>query len=209
MFLAPAPSVAVDRSGRVYAAFQDGRLGDADVWLWSRGPGDAGWDGPTRVNDTKPRDGTSQYLPKLAVAPGGRLDVLYDDRRADRRDLLNHASLQSSFDHGRTFTPALRLSTIPSDSRIGFGAKEGLPDLGSRLAPISGDRAAMALWTDTRAGTPATQKQDLARATVAVSDPQRISDTARSALRYGGLAVGIGGLVALWLALRQRRREAA
>lgn len=207
VFLAPAPSLAVDDSGRVYAAFQDDRLGDADVMLWSLNPGASTWKGPTRVNDTESRDGTAQYLPKLAVAPDGRLDVLYYDRRADRRNLLNEVSLQSSFDHGGTFTPALRLSSRPSDSRIGFGAKEGLPDLGSRLALISGDRAALALWTDTRAGTPVTQKQDLAEAAVAVSDPARLSQAVRDALRYGGVAAVIAGLSLIGLALRRRPRS--
>ncbi len=206
VFLAPAPSVAVDDSGRVYAAFQDDRLGDPDVWLWSLTPGSSRWSAPTRVNNTRPRDGTSQYLPKVAVAPDGRLDVLYYDRRGDRRNLLNGVSIQSSFDQGKTFTAALRLSSRPFDSRIGFGAKEGLPDLGSRLALISDDRAALGVWTDTRAGTPATQKQDLAEAAVAVTNPApRLSDGTRDALLYGGLAVGIAGLVLLGLALSRTR----
>jgi hypothetical protein len=209
VFLAPTPSAAIDGDGRLYAAFHDDRLGDPDVWLWSLEPGASNWDGPKRVNDTRRRDGTSQYLPALAVAPDGRLDVLYYDRRGDRRNLQNHVTLQSSFDHGKTFTPALPLTSRAFDSRIGFGAKEGLPDLGSRLALVSGDRSALGVWTDTRAGTPATQKQDLARAVVAVSDPARLSDTAESALRYGGLAVGFAGLVLLGLVLRARGRQPA
>ena len=201
-------AVAVADDGRLYAAFQDDRLGDADVWLWSLAPGADGWDGPTRVNDTPRRDRTWQYLPKIAVAPDGRLDVLYYDRRADRRNVMNHASLQSSFDHGETFTPALRLSRQPFDSRIGFGAKEGLPDLGSRLGLVSDDRAALAVWTDTRAGTPATQKQDLAQAVIAVSDPERLSEGAQDALRYGGIAVAILGLLLAIVTLARRRRGA-
>ncbi|MDQ3630587.1 MAG: glycoside hydrolase, partial [Actinomycetota bacterium] len=204
VFLAPAPTVAVDSTGRLYAAFQDDRLGDADVWLWSLAPGASDWGEPTRVNDTRPRDGTAQYLPKLSVAPNDRLDVLYYDRREDRQNLMNQVSLQSSFDHGKSFTPALNLTSRAFDSRIGFGAKEGLPDLGSRLALISGDRAALGLWTDTRAGTPATQKQDLAEAAIAVSDPARLSDAARSALRFGGVLAGLAGLLLLALALRGR-----
>ncbi len=206
VFLAPAPTVAVDRDGRVYAAFQDARRGDPDVMLWSLDPGEEDWNGPTRVNDTRPGDGTAQYLPKIDVAPDGRLDVVYYDRRADRRNLLNHTSLQSSFDHGRTFTTALRLTSKPSDSRIGFGAKEGLPDLGSRLALVSGDRAALAVWTDTRAGVPETQKQDLAEAAVSISDPARLSDSARDALRYGGLAAGVIGLLLFGYGLWPRTR---
>ena len=207
VFLAPAPSLAIDADGRLYAAFHDARMGDPDVWLWSLEPGASGWEGPTRVNDTPRRDGTSQYLPTLSVAPGGRLDVLYYDRRADRGNVMNHASLQSSFDHGKTFTPVLRLSSQAFDSRIGFGAKEGLPDLGSRLGLVSGDRSALGMWTDTRSGTPATQKQDIAKAVIAVSDPARLSDAAQIALRYGGLAVGLAGLVLLGLALLRARRD--
>jgi len=209
VFLAPAPSIAVDDDGRLYAAYQDDRLGDPDVLLWSLEPGSSKWDGPTRVNDTAKRDGTAQYLPKIAVAPDGRLDVLYYDRRADRKDdLLNQSTLQSSFDHGRTFTPALRLSSETFDSSIGFGRKEGLPDLGSRLALVSGDRAALAVWTDTRSGTPATQKQDLAEAVVAVSDPARLSDAMQSALRWGGLAIALAGLALIGFTLAGRRAAA-
>ncbi len=205
-FLPEFPSVAVARDGRVFAAFHSSTLGDPDVWLWSLVPGARAWSAPVRVNDTARRDGRAQYLPTLAVAPDGRLDVLYYDRRADRENLRNHVSLQSSFDHGQTFTRALRLTSRPSDSRIGFGAKEGLPDLGSRLALLSGDRAALGLWTDTRAGIPATQKQDLAAAAVAVSDPRRLSGTAKDALQYGGLAVGFAGLALLGLGIWRRLR---
>ena len=207
VFLAPAPSMAIDDEGRIYAAFHDNRLGDPDVHLWSLEPGASRWDGPTRVNDTKRRDGTAQYLPALGVAPDGRLDVLYYDRRLDRQNVKNNVSLQSSFDHGKTFTPALRLSNRSFDSRIGFGAREGLPDLGSRLALVSDDRSALGVWTDTRAGTPATQKQDIARAVVAVSDPARLSDAAELALRYGGIVVGLVGLAIIGLAAAGARRS--
>jgi hypothetical protein len=209
VFLAPGPSVAMDDDGRIYAAFHDARLGDADVWLWSFEPGASTWEGPRRVNDNRRRDGTAQYLPALAVAPDGRLDVLYYDRRLDRTNVLNNASLQSSFDHGKTFTPAIKLSSKGFDSRIGFGAKEGLPDLGSRLALISDNRSALAAWTDTRAGTPETQKQDIARAVVSVSDPTRLSDTTESLLRYGGLAVGLAGLLLAGMGLGRMRAEPA
>jgi len=224
VFFPPFPSIAVDKGGRIYAAFHDGRLGDADVWLWSLQPGRGDWEGPTRVNDTKQRDGTWQYLPKLGVAPNGRLDVLYYDRRADpptpkptntppprasnkRRarpgnpgNVLNNVSIQSSLDAGKTFSPSVRLSSRSFDSRIGFGAKEGLPDLGSRLALISDNKFALGLWTDTRAGTPATQKQDLAQALTAITTPPRLSNTTKNLLRYGGLALILAGLTltALW-----------
>ena len=191
VFLPPSPSLAVDRrTGRVYVAFEDGRLGDADVWLWSSPAGGASFGPPKRVNDTRPHDGTSQYLPRLAVAPGGRLDVVYYDRRADRADVDNQVSFQSSGDGGATFTRSLRLSDRPSSSLVGFGSERGLADLGSRLALLSTDRGALAVWTDTRAGTPSSEKQDLARQLVAFSTPSRW----RGPLRDGGLLVAAAGL---------------
>ena len=199
VFFPPYPSIAVDqRSGRVYAAYHDARLGDSDVWLWSlAGDGGTDWRGPVRVNDTRTRDGTTQYMPRLAVAPGGRVDVAYYDRRRDRADVANGVTLQSSDDEGRSFGPSLALSTRAFDSRIGFGGKHGLADLGSRLGLVSDDRRALAVWTDTRAGTRATNKQDLARAFVAFSAPERLSATAKDLLRYGGLALVLLGLVVL------------
>ncbi|MGI8945009.1 MAG: sialidase family protein [Thermoleophilaceae bacterium] len=202
VFFPPSPSLAVADDGRVYAAFHDNRLGDPDVWLWSLDPDeDSDWQGPTRVNDTPEKDGTWQYLPKVSVAPSGRVDVLYYDRRQDSENIENQVSLQTSIDHGKTFTPALPLASSPFDSRIGFGAKEGLPDLGSRLGLISDDRFALALWTDTRSGTPATQKQDLASAVVAITEPDRLSGPLESLLRYGGIALILAGLAlaALWV----------
>jgi hypothetical protein len=201
-FLPPFPSIAVDRrSGRIYAAFQDGRLGRSDVWLWSLARGASGWTGPTRINDTPERDGTTQELPKVAVAPDGRVDVVYYDRRDDRRDRATGVSLQTSYDEGATFSERAVLTSRAFDSRIGAGGERGLPDLGSRLGLVSGESEALAVWTDTRAGTEASNKQDIAFARATLSRPGR---TGRLALRYGGAAVAVAGLALMLLAARRR-----
>lgn len=195
VFIPPFPSLAVDRrSGKVYAGFQDGRLGDPDVMVWSLSPGEGAWDGPTRVNDTRERDGGSQYRPALSVAPDGRLDVVYYDRRGDPGDERNEVSLQSSFDGGSTFGPRLRLSTRRFDSRLGFGAERGLPDLGSRLASLSTNDRTLAVWTDARAASELTQKQDLYRALAGFSHPAELDESLASVLRYGGLVIALVGL---------------
>lgn len=194
-FIPPAPSLAIDpSSGRLYAAFEDARLGDPDVMVWSRGSADRGWSGPVRVNDTPEGDGRAQYRPRLSVAPTGRLDVVYYDRRADPRDIKNEVSLQSSFDDGATFIPRVRLSDRSFDSRIGFGSERGMPDLGSRLASLSTEDRAVAIWTDTRAGTEASRKQSLMRAVAVFSEPAELSPWEKGALRYGGLALVLLGL---------------
>lgn len=194
-FLPPFPSIAVDReSGRIYAAFQDGRLGSPDVYVWSLGRGASGWSEAVRVNDTPRDDRTSQLLPKVAVGDHGRLDVVYYDRRDDSRDRWTEVSLQSSFDGGATYSPRELLTSRSFDSRIGAGGERDLPDLGSRLALVSSGSDALAAWTDTRAGTEASNKQDIAFARVQVSRPQR---GARLTLRYGGVAVAVAGLILL------------
>jgi hypothetical protein len=203
-FLPPFPSIAVDRRGRVYAAAADRRRGSADVSLWSLAPGAGSWRGPTRVNDNPENDGTAQYLPRLAVAPGGRLDVAYYDRRGDTHNIRTAVSLQSSWDDGQTFADPVLLSTRSFDSRIGFGSERGLPDLGSRLALISDDASTRAFWADTRAGTVASNKQDIASAVVSFSEPSEAAKSGRAALRYGGAALVLAGLALLANALRTR-----
>ena len=212
VFTPPFPSLAVDRdSGRLYAGFHDRRLGDQDVWVWSRGAEERAWTEPVRVNDTPRRDKTSQYLPRLAVAPSGRLDVLYYDRRADRDDnVLTRASLQSSSDDGKRFGGSVTVSDATFDSRIGVGSERDLPDPGSRLALLSTDERAFAVWADARAGTRTSNKQDLVRATIEFSDPARISSGLENLLRYGGIALALLGalLLVLWALsqLSERRR---
>jgi hypothetical protein len=208
VFTPPTPSMAVDpETGRLYATFQDGRSGDADVLLWSLARNEDRWAGPVRVNDTPDRDGTSQYMPQLAVAPGGRLDVVYYDRRADPTNILNEVSFQSSYDSGESFEPRLRLSDRAFSSRIGFGLERGMPDLGNRLGLVSTDDRAFAVWTDTRSGTRRSIKQDVARGLVGVNDPPRLSGAVEALLRWGGVLMvllGVAVVVTLGAGLGRR-----
>jgi len=146
-----------------------------------------------QVNDTPPTDRSSQLLPRLSVAPGGRLDVLYYDRRGDRSDGTNEVSLQSSFDRGRSFLPRLRLSDLPFDSRIGSGSERGMPDLGNRLGLVSTRERALGVWTDTRGGTPESGKQDLARGLAAFSPPEGLSATRKTLLRIVAILLALTG----------------
>lgn len=201
-FLPPSPALAIDAaSGRLYAAFHDGRDGDPDVRVWSLDPGAGTWEGPVRVNDTPRGDGTAQYLPRVAVAPDGRVDVVYYDRRDDeRRNVFNAVSLQSSRDGGRTFGSREELSSEAFDSRVGLGTERDLADLGSRIGLASDDEEALAVWTDTRNGTDASLKQNLYFATVRADGSE-----AERGLRYAGYALMLGALLALVLpALRSR-----
>lgn len=204
-FLPPTPSLAVDPdSGRIFVAFEDGRNRPSDVYVWSLAPGEARWEGPTRVNDTDDEDRTTQYLPKLAVAPGGRLDVSYYDRRGDPRDVRNHVSVQSSFDGGESFSAHVNVSDQSFDSRIGAGSENGLPDIGSRIALASGPDAVLAAWTDTRAGTVDSNKQDIAFARAAVNDAGGLPGWVQALLLVAGIGLLLAGAARLVLGARAR-----
>jgi hypothetical protein len=206
VFLAPFPSLAVDpRSGRIYAGFEDGRFGDPDVYVSSLASGGGAWSRPVRVNDTPLHDHTAQYLPALSVTLNGRLDVIYYDRRADPRNKLSVVSLQSSLDDGRTFTPHVTLSDRAFNAQIGAGGERGLPDLGSNLAVDSTDSQALAVWTDTRAGTVLSNKQDVTFASATFSTSGRLGGAARDLLRYGGVALALLGLTVAVSAVRRFR----
>jgi len=210
VFLPPTPSLAVDESdGTIYVAYQDARLGDPDVWLWASTDGGVTWTGAVRVNDTPRSDGSYQLLPQVAVAPDGRVDVIYYDRRADPENIMNEVSLQSSFDAGKTFQPRIVLSDTSFDSRIGLRGDRGLPDLGSRLALLSTQERSFAIWTDTRSGTDASLKQDLVRAVVEFSERPTVAPMALAGLRYGGGGLGVLGvlLVIAGLIGRKPREE--
>ena len=205
-FIPPFPSLVASDGGELHAGFQDGGEGDADVLVWSSDDSGATWDEPVRVNDTAPGDGTSQYRPQLAMAPDGRLDVLYYDRRDDPEDLLNEVSLQSSTDGGATFGQRLVLSDRAFDSRIGFGFERDLADLGSRLALVSDDDGAVAAWADTRGGDRDFPKLDIAFTRVDLGESSGTAQTADAVLAYGGAAVVLTGILLFGASLLGRRR---
>lgn len=133
---------------------------------------------------------------------------LAGELRVDPEDVENEVSFQSSPDAGKTFTPPiLRLSDRAFDSRIGFGSERDMPDLGNRLALLSTEDRALAVGSDTRAGTDASRKQDVVRAVVAI--PQE--DEAEVALSWGlGAAAAVFAIAALCLIVpRPRQRSFA
>lgn len=200
VFLPPLPSLAV-HGERVYAAFHDARAGDADVWLWASGDNGVTWAPPVRVNDNEPGDGTSQHLPQLAVAPDGRLDLLYYDRRRDTDDIVTEVSLQSSADGGRTFGVRRNLSDA-SFSWPGPWNHWESPEQGSRLALISGEQEALAVWPDMRADTLGLGEQTLYFAAV------RFEPAPRSAWVFPapvGLLLLAAGVAVLGTTLARRR----
>lgn len=196
--LAPAPSFARDPSGdgRLYAAWDAGRDDARDVFLARSDDAGATWSSPIAVAS---RPG-GQFLPAAGVSPDGRVDVVFYDRAAGPEDHRAQVALASSPDGGRTFHAAT-ISDLPFDTRIGFGALQGIPVLGSRLAVLSEADRALAFWADTSRGTIDDGVQDLAVVSVEVEE----AGGRRPVLVVlGALLLGLGGGLVLVARLRPR-----
>ena len=200
VFVPEFPSVAAGPGGALYVAWSDGRNGDEDVFLRRSGDGGRTWQGARRVNDNAEKDGTAQYLPRVAVEPEGRVDVLFLDRRRDHANVMTDATLASSHDEGRSFDN-VTVSSQPFDSRVGPAASgEFGIDFGSRLAVLSGEPT-LAAWTDTRLGNEDTGRQDVMSATVGVPAPP--GGLARGPVIAGLLALSVLALAGSWMTGRR------
>ncbi|MEX2619663.1 MAG: sialidase family protein [Egibacteraceae bacterium] len=214
VFTMPPPALVTDRHGEPCVAWTDARHGDADVLL--RCAGDRGNERsqPQRLNDDSVGNGRSQYMPRLAVSPTGRIDAIFYDRREDPDDLATHIYLTSSADDGHSFAPNRPVTAEPFDPRIGqryvHPAASGLVEFGSRLGLLPRADGVLAAWTDTRNSEPGTTGQDVFAASVSLPRATHGRDTggtlptavlAAAALAVVVPLVGIG-------ARRHRHRRA-
>jgi hypothetical protein len=170
VYLPESPALAIGPDGTIYAAWMDGRNTDEDVFVKKSPDGGRSWSPAIRVNDNPIRDGTSQYMPRLAVNRSGRVDVVFYDRRNDSRDIMTDVYLATSTDGGETFTNR-RLTSEPFDSRVGPIVSElHGTDFGTRLGIDSWGNNVVAAWTDTRQGSDADGKQDIGTVKVTLAE---------------------------------------
>ena len=210
IFTMPPPSLASDGGGRLYLSWWDSRSGDPDVFVTRSPDGGRSWEPPTRLNDDPLASGADQYLPRVSVAPGGRVDAVFLDRRNDPDNLRNDVYYTFSTDGGHTFAPNVKITSASSDSRIGQGyaipSAKDLIEIGSRLALLSRPADALAAWPDTRFSGPFTKQQDLYAARIILGpEPEEESQGGSSALPLVGAAAGAAVVLAVVvLALRRR-----
>lgn len=164
VFTPPFPALAAHPdTGALYAAWSDGRSGEASVVLATSEDGRT-WTAPRRVDD-----GTgAAYLPQLAVAETGRLDVVFA-AVAEGAGGPTEIRFTASDDGGRTFGPVRALNEpfdrdlLPRSPRRG-----GEPDFGSALGLVSGPDGAHVAWPDTRRGAAETFRTDIVAAPVEI-----------------------------------------
>jgi len=108
--------VAVDhRTNQLYVNYADYNAGDADVRVMRVRDRRDRFEvqGTTRVNDDGP--GSDQFFPFVTVAPGGRVDVCFQDRRYAPGNALIFATCAFSGNGGVTFAN-LQVTTTPFDA---------------------------------------------------------------------------------------------
>jgi hypothetical protein len=147
------PAVAVDRSGgphdnHVYVAWTDGRSDASDIYAVRSPDGGATWTAAFRVNGDPL--GRSNFFPAVGVAPSGRADIAFYDRRDDPANRFNLLYLASSTDGGLTW-PNTRVGEVPFDG-TGCYHQQGFSFIGDYIGVASTDANAFPVWADSRNG---------------------------------------------------------
>ncbi len=204
IFTMPPAALAVGND-RVCMAWTDAREGDADVLARCSADRGRSWAKAVRVNDDPAASGPWQYLPRLGISPGGRIDAVFYDRRDDPQNLNNDVSYAYSADGGLTFSPRLKLTTTGSSSSL-IGQQYAVPsagdryDFGFRVALLSRQDDVFTAWADTHLSAPGTMAQDIIATTV---DPPEAGSEWPVRGRILGAAVLAVIAVTVWL--RRRR----
>ena len=128
--------VATDTSdgpygGNVYLACSVARYSTTDpldVMFSSSSDGGVTWSPPVRVNDDAEDSGAFQWFATMSVAPNGRIDMIWNDTRADPfENMRSELYYSSSDDGGVTWSDNIPVS--PSfDPRLGWPSQNKLGD---------------------------------------------------------------------------------
>lgn len=195
IFTMPGPALVADED-QVCVAWTDARNGDADAVARCSFDRGGSWEELRRLNDDAVGSGMSQYLPRLALSPDGRLDAIFYDRRSNPENLANDVYYTYSTDGGRSFSANLRVNSRGFDSRIGqqylVVSAQGQVEFGSRLGLLAGADSVLAAWTDTRHSFPETTAQDLFATHIVFPD-----GTTGHGTRLAGWVLLVAGVVVM------------
>lgn len=203
IFTIAPPALATGRE-HTCLAWTDARFGDPDVVL--RCSSETGWSPVKRVNDDRQGSGAWQYLPQLALAPNGRLDVVFYDRRGHPRNDLVAVAFSYSYDrlNFSASTPLTRsFFAAAAGPPSGAGPADGRASLGSHLGLLAQDTSTVAAWADARNAGSTSDLLDVYTAQVSL-----LFSSGRPlwALPTGGV-LAVSGTAGMW-AFRRRDRIA-
>lgn len=194
--------------GTLHAVFEDkpGQpQGDRDIFYQRSTDGGKTWSEPRIVHDEDPKQLVGQFIPNLAVAPNGRIDIAWWDFRNDPGLYLNDVYYTYSEDNGETWAKNLRVTDRSINRRIGPWSNNF--DMRQPPGLASADEMAVFAWDDTREGDEVGQAQDIFSA---VGQFTAIGTGSSNALRYA-LAIMAGmalaGVILLGLSGTGRPRR--
>ena len=197
------PQLAADkRSGNVYLVYGNGTQptsgGQAvasdhfihpniDVYFQRSVDGGGGWSEPARLNREAPIqfEVTQTRHPNLTVAPGGRLDIVWQDRRHWYRGCVqthapcDEARLGDTFyrysdDGGAKFSPERRITDRSMNNDVGSDYRYGSYwAYGPQSVPLGKNRLLVA-WMDSRDGNPDTDTMGIYLAKVNLKASRRV-----------------------------------
>ncbi len=190
------PRLAVNqRNGNLYIVYNQGPPGpttppggfqgadhfiheDTDVYFQRSTNNGATWSTPKLINDARARPGsliTQTRHPYVSVAPGGRVDIVWQDRRHwyMREDYCVHTHLPCSearlgdtyysfsTNGGATFSPNRRISDRHHNNDVGFDYRFGTGwQYGPVAVPLGNDQLLIG-WMDSRQGNVDNDNQDI------------------------------------------------
>lgn len=136
----------------LYMVYADERDGRPEVFFRRSQDGGDTWERSVRL---KTSPGGNSFSPAIAVAPDGRIEVIF--YRGERKDLDDvHATY--STDGGATFATDVKLNDKTIDREIGYWNEVGDDSLPAVAATNAG---AFFAWSDSRNGTESTNTQEI------------------------------------------------
>lgn len=222
------PRAAIDRdNGTLYVAWEEmSHAGEpVQIAVIRSTNGGETWSSPSQVNDVVP-DRQWNYpeaFPDIAVAPDGRVDVVWYDWRNDPTydadddeddNELQDVYYSYSTNGGRNWAPNVRVTDRMIDRTDGPSSLGGIR---GPLAVTALEQGAYIAWDDTRTATEADDNQDVYFARARFAEPSAFFSAApadesgwvRLAL-IGASVVGLAGVLFLLLGrvMRSKRLQA-
>ena len=174
--------------------------------------GGAKWSERKRIPEVDPKELKGQYIPNIATAPNGRIDVAWWDTRDDPGIRSNDVYYANSNDNGKTWSKNVRI-TDQSINRT-YGVWGTNFDMNSPPGIASTDRVAVFSWddtrfTDTKQGDSATLgggTSDIFSAAVQFEAVGGGTSAATKVVLAGVVGLMAVGLILVVVALAARRR---
>ncbi|MGH9165459.1 MAG: cell wall-binding repeat-containing protein, partial [Acidimicrobiales bacterium] len=150
------------RDGTLYFVDNENVVaGDPNVYLQRSSDKGATWSVPIRLNDDNSVGPVSQSAANISVAPNGRVDVVWYDKRFPYGTSTRSGDvvMTSSTDGGRTFATNRRVSDRTANLNLGLDPPVGTVEVyASALVPLGNDEVLVA-WPDVRDGNFDTDNQ--------------------------------------------------